>query len=188
MDNSIWYEECDKGWLDLIPSIITCEYKENEFSPIHTTIHLSEQDLEDFHIYPRCSVQSIDEEYSKNRAESHANSIILSQNGTRAIAQSSSQPYYLYYQLNFFADFKSDIDRISKLWRAFSGRAFNLPIILPDGTSHKCAVDLVRFRNQDDIEREVRRYIRSYIYRVWVDLEGKIQEADIVTGLDFNKI
>lgn len=187
MDKSIWYEECDKGWLNLIPSIITCEYEEDVFTPINTIIHLPEQDLEDFHLYPRCSVQAIDEEFSKNRYESRVGDIV-SQNGTKVIVQEQSQPYYLYYQINFFAQFKSDIDRISKLWRAFNGRSFNLPITLSDGTPHKCAVDFVKFNNQDDIEREVRRYIRSYIYKVWVDLEGGTYEADVVTGLNHKKI
>lgn len=183
---NIWYEECDKGWLDLIPSIVTCEYEQNVFSPIYTSIHLPEQDFEDYHVYPRCSVQVIDEEFALNRHDSRAGEI-LSQNGTSVVVQNPSQPYYLYYQLNFFAQYKSDIDRIAKLWRAFSGRYFNLPITLPDGTTHKCAVDFIKYKNQDDIEREVRRYIRSFVYKVWVSLEGTTYDSHIATQIDFNK-
>lgn len=187
MDNSVWYEECDKGWLDLIPSVITCEYKQGEFSPIHTTMHLPEQDLEDFHVYPRCSIQVVDEEFSRNRYESRVGEVVGNLNGSKVLVQDPSQPYYLYYQINFFAQYKSDIDHISKLWRTFSGRFFNLPVVLSDGTPHKCAVDLIKFKNQDDIEREVRRYIRSYVYRVWVDLEGGTHEANVVTNLTHKK-
>ena len=186
MDKSIWYEECDRGWLDLIPSIVTCEYRENEFTPIHTSMHLSEQDLEDFHVYPRCTVEVIDEEFARNRYIPTVGDV-LSKNGAKALVQNQSQPYYLIYQINFYAQFKSDIDRISKLWRAFSGRYFNLPVTLADGTAHKCAVDLIKFLNSDDVEREVRRYIRRYTYKVWVDLDGGTYEANVVTGVTYNK-
>ena len=80
MDNSIWYEECDKGWLDLIPSIITCEYEENKFTPIKISPHLPEQDLDDFHYYPRCTVQAVDEQFAYDRYES-ARGTILSMDG-----------------------------------------------------------------------------------------------------------
>lgn len=186
-DVNIWYEECDKGWLDLIPTIVTCEYQQGVFTPIYTTPHLPEQDLDDYHVYPRCSIQTIDEEFAKDRYESRVGTII-SQNGTQATVKNPSQPFYLLYQINFFAQFKSDIDRISKLWRAFSGRYFNLPITLEDGTPTKCAVDFVQFRNQDDVEREVRRYIRSYTYKVWVSLKGNTYDANVVTEINHNKI
>ena len=187
-NNDIWYEECDKGWLDLIPSVITCEYdKENNFLPIHTTPHLPEQDLEDFHVYPRCSIQAIDEMFAYDRYNASSVGTIISQNGTKVVVQSPSQPFYLLYQINFFAQFKSDIDRISRLWRAFTGRYFNLPIILPDGTPHKCAVDFVKFNNSDSVEREVRRYIRKYTYKVWVDLNGEIYETDMANTISINK-
>ena len=185
-DRSIWYEECDKGWLDLIPSIIDCEYEENTFSPIYTTIHLPEQDLDDYHKYPRCTVQVINEEFAKSRYDSRPGTI-LTQSGSSVVVQKPSQPYFLMYQLNFFAQFKSDIDHITKQWRAFAGRAFSLPVILSTGETYKCATDSVGFRNNDDVEREVRRYIRSYVYRVWVDLEGTTYNANVVTDINHIK-
>ena len=185
-DRSVWYEECDEGWVKLIPTIVTCEYEQNVFTPIHTSIHLSEQDLEDFHVYPRCTVQSIQEDFAFSRYDT-ARGKILSQSGTKATVQSPSLPFFLSYQINFYAQFKSDIDHITRQWREFCGRAFSLPVTLATGEEYKCNVDQTGYRNQDDIEREVRRYIRSYVYRVWVDLEGKTYEANMVTKTNLRK-
>lgn len=182
-DKDVWYEECDKGWLDLIPSIVDCEYEENKFSPIYTAIHLPEQDLEDFHTFPRCTIQVLQEDFAFSRYDTSRGKII-SHEGTTATVQSPSLPYFLTYQINFFANFKSDIDHITKQWRAFCGRAFSLPVTLANGEKYKCNVDQVSYKNNDDVEREVRRYIRSYVYKVWVDLAGKTYETKMVTGLN----
>lgn len=185
-DKSIWYEECDKGWLDLIPSVITCEYEQGKFTPIYTSIHLPEQDLDDFHKFPRCTVQCIREDFAYSRYDTGLGTMI-SHSGNSATFKRSSVPYFLVYQLNFYAQFKSDIDRITRQWRAFCGRAFSLPVTLATGDTHKCNVDLLSTRNNDAVEREVRRYIRSYTYRVWVDLDGETYKANIVTNTNYTK-
>ncbi len=181
-DNSIWYEECDNGWLELIPSVIDCQYEPDTYTPIKAVIHVPEQDLDDFREYPVCTIQVIDENFAFSRYDTRRGKIV-SVNGNTAEVKDPSQPYFLTYQLNFFAKFKEDIDHITKQWRAFTGRAFSLPITLADGSKHKCNVDALGYKNQDDIDREVRRYIRSYVYRVWVDLEGSTKNAHIVTDI-----
>lgn len=183
-DRSVWYEECDNGWLELIPSVVTCEYEQNKFTPIHTTIHLPEQDLDDFHVYPRCTVQSTQENFASSRYDTSRGKIV-SRSGNVATVENPSLPFFLSYQINFYAQFKSDIDHISRQWRAFSGRAFSLPITLATGEKYKCNVDQISYHNQDDIEREVRRYIRSYVYRVWANIDVGTYEANVVTQIKY---
>lgn len=182
----IWNEEVDAGFLKLIPSVVTCEYEENVFTPIHASIGNPEQDFDDFHIYPRCSINSVGEEFSYNRNDNR-NPVVTGIRGNMATVKDPSQPYYLIYNIVFYAKFKSDIDRITKLWRKHCGRAFSLPVTLADGSTYECRTDFLGQSQSDMLDREALRYTRSYLYRVWVDLEGETHESRVVTQLDLVK-
>lgn len=188
-DCDVWYEEVDKGFIDFIKSAVNCEYTKDTFTPIETIPHVGEQDLSDFNVYPLCSVQSIGERFSKDRNDNRYVSKLSNVpdiNGEVATV-TPSQPFYLMYQINFFAKFKSDIDHIVKCWRKSTGRAFSLPVILSDGSRYKCNTDLLDNVGKDTIDREVRKYIRIYTYRVWVDLAGSSSTQKVATELGFIK-
>lgn len=182
-DRSIWYEECDNGWLKLIPSVVKCEYEQDKFSPIVTCIHLPEQDLDNFHVFPKCTIECTQEDFAYQRYFGD-NKSIISYSGTNATVQDPTMPYFLIYRINFYAKFKSDIDYITRQWNTFCGRAFSLPVTLSTGETYNCNVDSLGCQNHDSVEREVRRYVRSYLYKVWAYLEGDTHDAHRVTNIN----
>ncbi len=98
-----------------------------------------------------------------------------------AIIGDTAKPYSLYVQVDFWSDYQTELDLITKQWCSAFDYLGYLEVVDSSGVTRYCTVSKTGYNTSDYNEDGERQFQRTYGYRIWVELDsGKTTEVNIV--------
>lgn len=176
--STIWYEEVDKGFVE---EILKCvKYVDRNTGkpvplPIDNIILTKPEDEYKDEVYPSVHISHLFESHDKIRY--NPNQLIVGRNYEENVAQmkDSPVPFSLFYQLDFYSKFQTDINTMTSSWLKKHFRQFNLKVTDSDGDEVTINVMVnENMKSADYLEGYERIYRRIISYRIWVELDDEI--------------
>lgn len=176
--STIWYEDVDNG---LVNEILKCiKYIDRKTGlpvalPKDNIILTKPEDEYKDEVYPSVHITHLFESHDKNRY--NPNQLIVGRNYEENVAQmkDSPVPFSLFYQLDFYSKFQTDINTMTSSWLKKHFRQFNLKVTDSDGDEVTINVMVnENMKSADYLEGYERIYRRIISYRIWVELDDEI--------------
>lgn len=170
MSESIWYEEVDTALVDLLQETIHIDGK-----PVKVLVLKPDDDFDD-EDYPLITIYNLFDRFSVERYNPEP--VVVSQSVSKrtAILEDSALPYDLFYQIDFWATLQSDMNEMTKQWKAYASRWFNLSVIDKLGTSRSCFVLSRNDFGKSDLVKKGKRLFHCFgTYKIQVELDENVQ-------------
>ena len=176
--STIWYEEVDKGFVNEILKCIKCIDRttgEPVAIPLDNIILTKPEDDYKDEVYPSVHITHLFESHDKIRY--NPNQQMISKNFEKNMAQmkDSPVPFSLFFQLDFYSKYQTEINTMTASWLKKHFRQFNLEVVDSDGDIVTINVMVNEtMKSADFLEGYERIYRRIISYRIWVELDDKI--------------
>lgn len=167
---SVWFEQVDTALKAKIQSVV--HIGDN---PVKVIIRKPDDDFNDEE-YPVVSIYNLYDRFSRIRYDPEPRIVYCETEDNTLIMEKSALPYDLFYQIDFWATLQSDMNSMTKQWKAFADFWFNLSVQDESGNPRSCFVLSRNDFNKSDLMQNGRRLFHSFgTYRVSVELDEKVQ-------------
>lgn len=187
MAGSVWLKEVDTALLKLIPTIVKY-YDENDELVSSAVMVRNPEGTYKIEEFPSVSIFNYNQVFASERYDREE--VLTKRDIERKVAvlEKSALPYYLYYQIDFWAKYQEDINEMTRRWLGFIPRNFVLEVKDTEGNIRHCNMELVDFANADYVKGDERIFHRVYSYRIWVELdEGYEKEYPVVIECEIRR-
>ena len=187
MAGSVWLKEVDTALLKLIPTIVKY-YDENDELVSPAVMVRNPEGTYKIEEFPSVSIFNYNQVFASERYDREE--VLTKRDIERKVAvlEKSALPYYLYYQIDFWAKYQEDINEMTRRWLGFIPRNFVLEVKDTEGNIRHCNMELVDFANADYVKGDERIFHRVYSYRIWVELdEGYEKEYPVVIECEIRR-
>lgn len=176
--STIWYEAVDEGFVkEILKSVKYIDRNTGEPTPIpldHIILNKPEDDYKD-EVYPSVHITHLFETHDKMRY--NPNQLIVGRDFEKNMAQmkDSPVPFNLFFQLDFYSKFQTDINTMTSSWLKKHFRQFNLKVV--DSENDEVTINVMvneNMKSADFLEGYERIYRRIISYRIWVELDDEI--------------
>lgn len=182
---NVWHKEVEEG---LVKEILSCtKYLsasgvETPLSDGMAWVRSPDEELR-IEDYPCVIISELYEIYDARRW--CINPSRVSYGGGKVVLQEPSQPFNLYYQLDFWSRFKEDMNVMTRTWFQHHGNSFNLSVVDDGGTERSCnAYREGSMKPFDYVTNTKKAYRMSCVYVVWVELDtNEDYEANVVLDI-----
>ena len=82
-------------------------------------------------------------------------------------------PYDLFYQIDFWAKSKYNINEMQRHWDGNVEKYTLLSVVDTDGTQRESRMELIDYAENDYIKNSERRFHRAYTYKIMVELDER---------------
>ena len=170
MSQSVWFEQVDSALMKFIQNIIKIDGK-----PVKTAIRKPDSDF-DNEDYPLVSVYNINDRFSKLRYSPEPVVVSHIPESNIAVLEESALPYDLTYQIDFWANLQSDMNSMTKQWKAHTKRWFNLEVFDESGIARSCFVISQNDFGKSDLLKGGERLYHSFgTYKIQVEIDEGVQ-------------
>lgn len=192
MNTTVWYEQIDRGLVDFIQKVVKLKNREGDKIPVPVRIRKPDEDFkkED---YPMITITNL---FTSKRDEIRYFPFKvlrgIDKTTGKGKLERTAVPYSVYYQIDFWSIFQSDINEMLALWEFEVSRDFVLPVIDSGGTAR----DTFALQMGDSLFREdklkgnERVFCSSITYRIWAEIdesnEDNIEDCDLVTDVELH--
>lgn len=171
MSESVWFEQVDSALMRLLRKVIQIDDK-----PVKVVVRKPDEDFSE-EDYPLVSIYNLYDRFSKIRYSPEPVVVSRNEDNNSLILEESALPYDLFYQIDFWATLQSDMNSMTKQWKAFSKFCFNLDVLDESGTPRSCFVLARNDFNKADLMKNGKRLFHSFgTYKVQVEIDENTQE------------
>lgn len=173
LKGSVWNEQVDIGLLNLIKKVV--KYTDENGDKVTPSVLVRNPEGE-FQIktFPSVSIFNYNQVFAKNR---HNEQTLpprkYSEDGKSIILEKPALPYDLFYQVDFWSEYQTDINDMTRTWLANVEPRTTLEVVDTEGNTRHCVMYLVDMANVDEKEGNVNIFRRAYSYRIWVELDER---------------
>ena len=133
-----------------------------------------EEDFKD-EVYPSVHITHLFDAHDKNRY--NPNQLVVGRNYETNMAQmkDSPVPFSLFYQLDFYAKYQTDLNAMTSSWLKKHFRQFNLKVV--DSDEDEVTINVMvneNMKSLDFLEGYERIYRKTISYHIWVELDDEI--------------
>lgn len=172
MSESVWFEQVDTAFVELLSKVIQIDGK-----PVKVVIRKPDEDFNE-EDYPLVSIYNLYDRFSRDRYSPEPIVVYRNKEEGKAILDNSALPYDLFYQIDFWATLQSDMNSMTKQWKAFSKFWFNLDVTDESGTPRSCFVLSRNDFNKSDLMQNGKRLFHSFgTYKVQVEIDEVAQNV-----------
>lgn len=172
MSESVWFEQVDIAFKKLLQRVIQIDGK-----PVKVVIRKPDEDFntED---YPLVSIYNLYDRFSKIRYSSEPIVVSKNKEANSLVLEDSALPFDLFYQIDFWATLQTDMNSMTRQWKAFSKSWFNLDVSDMSDIARSCFVLSRNDFNKSDLMQNGRRLFHSFsTYKVQVELDEKVHNV-----------
>lgn len=169
MSESVWFEQVDIALVELIQRTILIDGK-----PVKVIVRKPDEDFNE-EDYPMVSIYNVSDKFSVERYSPEP--VVLSRDveSRTLVSEESALPYDLIYQIDFWSTLQSDMNSMTKQWKSFSKRWFNLDVTDESGNHRSCLVVPKGDFGKSDLLSQGKRLYHSFgSYRVQVEIDEKV--------------
>lgn len=123
--------------------------------------------------YPCACVSNYNQLISKDRLD-NLDKVVVKYKDTekkQVLVDKVAKPYYLYYQVDFYAKFQTDIDEMTRMWLGNIDSHYVLEVRDTNNNKRYCNMVEQPYKHN---RTDGNIYQRSYTYKVWVELDESI--------------
>lgn len=176
--STIWYESVDEGFVkEVLNSVKYINRDTGEPVSIPEDNIILVKPEEDFkeEVYPSVHITHLFDSHDKNRY--NPNQLVVGRNYETNMAQmkDSPVPFSLFYQLDFYAKYQTDLNTMTSSWLKKHFRQFNLKVV--DSDEDEITINVMvneNMKSLDFLEGYERIYRKTISYRIWVELDDEI--------------
>lgn len=184
---SVWFEQVDTALINHIRGIVKLPNANGVLTPVPVKVRKPDEDFK-IEEYPCISLYNL---YSvRDNVRYYPDMVVVGRDleNNQAILEKGAIPYTLFYQIDFWSRLQTDMNNMTRIWLGnHPDLSFNLPVKDVSGNDRDCLVMLAdSLRKFDHLENEHRTFHSALTYKVWVELDERIQvEKPMISGIDF---
>ena len=190
MSANVWFEEVNTGLLNEIKNTVKIKNRKGLLVPLDDKALMVRKPEEDFKLesFPCVSIYNLS--YKHDPMRYNPEPIVVGKDLERGIAtlEDSAVPFNLEYQLDFWSDYQTDMDYMTKTWLKSHFRQFNLKVVDDGGTERTCNCLVQGSIVKSDLVLNGERLYHSIIkLLIWVELDDEIRYNNpIAKGMSAN--
>ena len=186
---SIWKEEVDTGLIDEIFNTVRVRNARGVLVPLSSKekqvlIRKPEEDFKP-EKYPCVSIYNTGDEFSKKR---HNPNPIKTFRKGKLFLEDRAVPFDLTYNIDFWSEYQSDMNAMTREWLKHHFRQFNLKV--SDDTGNEVYVNClmtVSPKKSDLMVNGERLFHTIISYRIWVEIKDETQyNTDVATKVNID--
>lgn len=180
MSESVWFEQVDIALVELLKNVIQIDNR-----PVKVIVRKPDEDFNE-EDYPLVSIYNLYDRFSADRYSPERVVVSRDVDAKTAVIEDSALPYDLFYQIDFWSTLQSDMNSMTKQWKSYCKRWFNLNVTDESGTPRSCFVLSRNDFNKSDLMKNGKRLFHSFgTYKVQVEIDERTHiSTPIVTETD----
>lgn len=190
MSANVWFEEVNIGLLKEIKNTVKIKNAKGLLVELDDDSLVVRKPEEDFKLekYPCVSIYNLT--YAHDPMRYNPSPVVVDRDIENNIAtlEDSAIPFNLDYQLDFWAEYQTDMDCMTRTWLKSHFRQFNLKVIDDGGTERTCNCLMKGKVVKSDLVLNGERLYHSIIkLLIWVELDDEIRyNKSIASEVDSN--
>lgn len=174
--NSVWYEEIDRGLINLVKLTLGPKIPVIFTPDVNSTV-LQEEKYAKV-TYPHVRIIHLGETFDTNRYNKADVQESLDEKTGIATMSESAKPYTLSIQLELVTDKVKDSNTLTRMWCNKVLKHHNLDVIDTGGTPRKCYMYRTINTQIESKQNDMKVFRNIYKYKIWVELdEGETKEV-----------
>ena len=178
---TVWFEEVDRGLLNLLKEIqIPIE---GVLSPVNVEINKSDEDFK-VDVYPSISIYASTYSFDKSRESTLKEEVTEIDKATNTgKLEEAPKPFKFTYKITLWSKLQSQMNYMSRMLNVKIGHFHNLKVNDASGNSTTVFMELKNpIFKVDFLSGNVRTFQQVYNYDVWVNIDEHIQIDVPITG------
>lgn len=190
MSASVWFEEVNIGLIEELKKTLTIKDEKGDFVPLPKEAFMVRKPEEDFKFetLPCVSICPLTYRHNPLRYSPYPIEVELDKESKVVTLEDHAVSFDLDYQIDFWADFQTDLDSMTRAWLMKHFRSFNLKVVDDGGVERTCncfnSTSIVR----SDLVQNKKRLFHAVIkYQIWVEIDAETRYNEpVVIDRDFN--
>lgn len=183
MSANVWFEEVNTGLISEIHSHVKINNNHGVLTPLHYDPETPEKNAiivrkpeEDFKIEIFPSVSIYNKTYEHDPLRYHPAPAKLGVDKVQKVIEmeESAVPFKLFYQIDFWARYQTDMDCMTRTWLMRHFRQFNLSVVDDGGVPRSCNCMQIGQVTKSDLVLNKERLFHSLVnLEIWVELDDE---------------
>lgn len=197
MSANVWFEEVNIGLIKEIHTHVKIRDEQGVLVPLHYDPEAPERNAifvrkpeEDFksEVFPCVSIYNKSYEHDKIRHDPIPVILNIDVENKIAEMEEAATAFNLFYQIDFWSRYQTDMDSMTRTWLFKHFRQFNLPVIDDGGVERSCNCMQKGQIVKSDLVLNGERLFHSIAnLEIWVELDEEIRyNSPIAVDLGFN--
>ena len=187
MSANVWFEEVNRGLIAELKNSVKIKDSNGSLVSLPDNAFVVRKPEKEFKFetFPCISIYNKDYKHDVLRYV-ECEKVVKQISGNKALIEDTAVPFNLSYQIDFWADYQSDMDCITRTWLMSHFRQFNLNVIDDGGNPRSCNVLSQGSIIKSDLMQGNNRLFHSILnYLIWVEIDDEIgYNTDIVTKIN----
>lgn len=187
MSANVWFEEVNRGLIAELKNSVKIKDSNGSLVSLPDNAFVVRKPEKEFKFetFPCISIYNKDYKHDVLRYV-EGEKVVKQISGNKALIEDTAVPFNLSYQIDFWADYQSDMDCITRTWLMSHFRQFNLNVIDDGGNPRSCNVLSQGSIIKSDLMQGNNRLFHSILnYLIWVEIDDEIgYNTDIVTKIN----
>lgn len=177
MSESVWFEQVDTALVSYIQSKVKLKNASNILTSVPVEIVKPEEDFNSEN-YPKVSISLTNFAYDKERIGAQPQVVSRDVVHHTLIREKPAEPFKLFYQINFWSMYLSQMGDMLRLWMATCANNFNLPVKDMSNIERSAFAFLVGNIGRNEYVKSGKRLFHTFMtYRLWVEIDEKVTET-----------
>ena len=170
MNESVWFEQVDIALVRLLKHTIQVDGK-----PVKVVVRKPDEDFNE-EDYPLVSITNLFDTFATHRYSPEPVVVSREEEFNQLVTEESALPHDLHYQIDFWSTLQTDINSMTKQWKTFAKRWFNLSVFDESGTERSCFVLLKNDFRRADLVKEGKRLFHGFeSLKIQVELDDRVK-------------
>ena len=176
MSANVWFEEVNTGLLKEIKDTVRVKNANGVLVELEDKALIVRKPEEDFKIevFPCVSIYNLTYKHDPLRYNPAPVKVGEDKVNKLVILEDPAVPFNLSYQIDFWADYQTDMDCMTRTWLSKHFRQFNLKVIDDGGVERSCNCLTQGSVVKSDLVLNGKRLFHSVIkLQIWVELDNE---------------
>lgn len=178
MSANVWFEEVNIGLINEIKDTVRIQDSNGFLVALKDNAIMVRKPEEDFKLetFPCVSIYNLSYTHDPMRYNPQPSKVVTDIQNHIVTLEESSVPFNLTYQLDFWSEYQTDMDYMTKTWLKSHFRQFNLKVVDDGGTVRYCNCLAQGSIVKSDLVLNGERLYHSIIkLLIWVELDGEMR-------------
>lgn len=176
MSESIWFEEVNVGLIKEIKNTVKIRNADGDLVSLPDNNIIIRKPEEDFKIevFPCVSIYNITYKHSPIRYSQQPKVVSRDVDSKSITLQDSAVPFDLSYQIDFWSQYQTEMDCMTRTWLFKHFRQFNLAVVDEGGVETTCNSLMKGDVVKSDLLLNAKRLFHSIInLQIWVEIDSE---------------
>lgn len=172
---SVWLKEVDTALVTLINNTITVPDELGVPQKVDVVVRDPEKEAK-LTNFPCVSIYNYNQLKSKDRIDTQTKIQMKYEDSEKKsiLVDKVAKPYYLFYQIDFYAKYQTDIDEMTRQWLGLIDQHYLLEVRDTKNNKRQCVMDELEYR-YSNARKSI--FQRTYNYKIWVELDESVPKS-----------